>query len=223
LGVLSKLGVEHEYLMRPSDFHVERAINNTLTEIMEGGEFTDVLTIDSDESWEPEAVLRLLSYPEEIVGATYRMKNNWDTFVGTVKYEDGMPVGRMLPDGTPLLEAERVAGGFMRVKVSALKKFHDAYPELRSTEPDGVKTQFFTRIIRDGVVHCQDMAFSRLWREMGGKLWIDPMIEVGHWGMDCHKGDFVAHMKQRHGGMTEQEAFAVIEQMASEINKGKQT
>ena len=65
LGVLSKLGVEWDYLARPADFHVERAINNTLTEIMERDDFTDILLIDSDESWEPEGVIRLLLHPEE--------------------------------------------------------------------------------------------------------------------------------------------------------------
>jgi hypothetical protein len=213
LGVLSKLGIDHEYLMRPSDFHIERAINNTLTEIMERGDFTDVLLIDSDESWEPEGVLRLLAHPDEIVGASYRMKNAWEQYVGTIKYQDGLPVGRMLADGTPLLEAERVAAGFLRIKVSALRKFHDAYPELRSTEPDGVKTQFFTRIIRDGVIHCQDMAFSRLWKEIGGLLWIDPNIKIGHWGMDCHEGDLVAHLKKQHTPSP----FDVVKQMAEAI------
>ena len=227
IGVLHELGVKYEYLMRPSDFHIERAINNTLTEVMERGDFTDVLLIDSDESWEPEAVVRLLSYPEEIVGAAYRMKNSPHLFTGTVKYRDGFPVGRTLPDGTPLLEAERVAAGFMRIKVSALRRFHDAYPALRSEEPDGIKTQFFTRIIRDGVMHCQDMAFSRLWLELGGTLHIDPMINVRHWWMESHEGDFCEHLKRIHGGepasgsMTEDEAIKVVREMARQIEERK--
>lgn len=217
LGVLSKLGIDHEYLMRPSDFHIERAINNTLSEIMERDDFTDVLLIDSDESWEAEGVVRLLLHPDEIVGGAYRMKNKWNEYVGHLKYKDGMPTGRMLPDGTALLEADRVAAGFLRIKVSALKKFHDYYPELRSTEPDGVKTQFFSRIIRDGEVHCQDMAFSRLWVEMGGKLWIDPEIKIGHWGMTCHEGYLADHLRGLHG--QKNEAFETIKRMAEEIQK----
>lgn len=214
LGVLSKLGIDHEYLMRPSDFHIERAVNNTLTEVMERGDFTDILTIDSDESWEAADVVRMLTYPEEIVGAAYRMKNKWEDYTGSIMYEDGLPLGRMLPDGKPLLRASRVAGGFMRTKVSALRKFHDAYPDLRSEEPDGVKTQFFTRILRDGVMHCQDMAFSRLMGECGVELWIDPSIKVGHWGMTCYDGDFSAHLRKQH---TAETPFDVIKRMAKEI------
>lgn len=223
LGVLNELGIKHDYLCRMSDFHIERAINNTLTEIMERDDFTDVLLIDSDESWEPEAVLRLLAHPDEIVAASYRMKNSWDLYVGNPMYQDGLPVGRMLADGTPLLEAYGVAAGFLRIKVSALRKFHDAYPELRSHEPDGIKTQFFTRMLSDnGEMMCQDMAFSKRWRDIGGKLWIDPNIKIGHWGMECHQGDLTADLKKTHAPkMTSTEAFKMVAEMAAQIEARK--
>jgi hypothetical protein len=185
LGVLSKLGVNWDYLARPSDFHIERAINNTLTEVMERDDFTDVLLIDSDESWEPEGVVRLLLHPEEIVGASYRMKNQWETYVGRWKYSNGHPRRTDPADGKALLEATRVAAGFMRIKVSALSKWAAAYPELVSHEPDGPKVQFFSRMLDEGEMHCQDMAFCRRWLDIGGELWIDPNVKVNHWGMEC--------------------------------------
>lgn len=212
LGVLNELGIKHEYLMRASDFHIERAINNTLTEIMERGDVTDVLLIDSDESWYAQDVVRLLLHPEDIVAASYRMKNKWDEYTGVVRYTDGAPDGKMV-NGLPLLRADRVAAGFLRIKVSALRRFHDAYPDLRSTESDGVKTQFFTRIIRDGEMHCQDMAFSRLWLDIGGELWIDPNVNIGHWGFECHEGDLNAHIKAQYAP----KPFEIIKQMAAEI------
>jgi len=220
LGVLSELGVKWDYLMRPSDFHIERALNNTLTELMERDDFTDVLLIDSDESWDAEAVVRLIMHPEEIVGGAYRMKNNWGEYVGSLKYEDGLPVGKLGADGVPrVLEAERVAAGFMRIKIPALRLWADAYPDLRSEEPDGVKVQFFSRMIADGVVHCQDMAFCRRWRDIGGQLWIDPNIKIGHWGFHCYEGDLDAHLKRQHGvaaQMSPAEAFAIVKQMAAD-------
>lgn len=214
LGVLSRLGVKWDYLARPSDFHIERAVNNTLTEIMERDDFTDILLLDSDESWDPAGVVRLLLHPEEIVGASYRMKNNWNEYVGQVKCKDGAPQGKMLPDGTALLEAVRVAGGFMRIKVSALRKWAAAYPELVSEEPDGKKVQFFSRAIIDGEMACQDMAFCKRWLDIGGTLWIDPNVKVNHWGMECHHGDLDAHLR---GKKKEQDAFEVVRNMAADI------
>lgn len=218
LGALSKLGVDWEYLARPSDFHIERAINNTLTEVMESGAFTDILMIDSDESWRPEDVVRLLMHPEEIVGCSYRMKNNWDEYVGSIQYKDGFPEGRMLPDGTPLLKATRLAAGFLRIKVSALRKFADAYPDLISEEPDGKKVQFFSRMIADGEMHCQDMAFSRRWLDIGGELWLDPNINITHWGMTPYIGDLNGHLRSIHTPKTGvQQAFETVKELAQQI------
>ena len=219
LGVLSKLGIDWDYIARPADFHVERALNNTLTELMERDDFTDVLLIDSDESWRPEDVVRLLLHPQEIVGGAYRMKNRDQEYVGSLRYEDGCPVGIKQPDGSYLLEAERVAAGFMRVRIAALRKWAAYYPELVSDEPDGKKVQFFNRMVAkddagNNVVHCQDMAFCRRWREKGERLWIDPMVKVDHWWTTCYPGDFDKHLRDQK---KTKEAFAIVEQMAKDI------
>ena len=220
LGALSKLGVDWDYLARPSDFHIERAVNNTLTEVMERGDFTDILLIDSDESWNPADVIRLLLHPEEIVGASYRMKNKWEEYVGQIAYKDGLPRGKMLADGTPLLRAERIAGGFMRIKVSALRKWAESYPELISEEPDGKKVQFFSRMIEGGEVYCQDMAFCKRWLDIGGELWIDPNINVTHWGMTPYKGDLNGYLKAIHTPKEDPKAaFEVIKKMAQDIKE----
>lgn len=217
LGVLSTLGVRWDYLARPSDFHIERAINNTLTELMERDDFTDVLLIDSDETWEPQSVVRLLLHPEEVVAGTYRMKNNWSQYVGSLILKDGTPTGKMLKDGTALLEADRVAAGFLRIKVSALRKWAAAYPELVSKEPDGMKVQFFSRGLIDGEMACQDMAFSKRWRDIGGQLWIDPMVKIGHWGMECHDGDFDKHLRAQKAMNDAAPVFAAVKEMAAGI------
>lgn len=222
LGLLAKLGIECEYIARPSDFHIERAINNTLTELMARDDFTDVLMIDSDESWEPESVVRLLMHPDEIVGGAYRMKNHPTDYTGSLKYAEHegqwVPVGRTYPDGSRLCEATRVAAGFMRIKISALRKWAAAYPELVSEELDGKKVQFFSRGIRDGIQHCQDMMFSRRWLDIGGQLWIDPHVKIGHWWMECHAGDFDAYLQSlKKKPMSEKEAFAIVEQMGKDI------
>jgi hypothetical protein len=189
---------------------------------MERGDFTDVMLIDSDESWNPVDIVRLLLHPPEIVGAAYRMKNHPTDYVGSVRSVDGCPMGRMLPDGTALIEAERVAAGFMRIRLSALRRWADAYPDLVSDEPDGKKVQFFSRMLgEDGdgkkTMYCQDMAFSKRWRDIGGTLWIDPMVKVDHWWMTPHHGDFDGYLRGRKALDDAKDAFAVVEQMAADL------
>lgn len=214
LGLLSRLGIRHEYLMEAANFHIEQAVNTKLTDLLDT-DFTDVLLIDSDESWAAEDVVRLLLHQEEIVGATYRMKNKWETYVGSLVYKDGLPYGKILEDGTPvLLKANRIAGGFMRIKVSALKRWAQAYPELRYQDGGREVIGFFSRGVFDGEQHCQDMAFCRRWEAIGGEMWIDPHINIDHWGFDPHKGDFNAHLKSVHSTKS---AFDTVREMAEAI------
>lgn len=224
LGVLSHLGARHEYFMEAASFHPAEAANQIMTDLCNRDDFTDLLFIDADESWAAEDVVRLLLHKEEIVGASYRMKNNWDEYVGRLVYKDGLPYGKMLEDGTPvLLQADRVAAGFMRIKVDALRKWRDAYPE-QVMESGFVL--FLDRAVFDGLHYQEDMAFCRRWADIGGEMWIDPNIKVDHWGFECFKGDFSAHLHKRHTpkiefGEDAKAAFDVIQSMAAEIEARK--
>ena len=219
LSVLSKLNIEYQYLCRRSDFHIERALNETLTELM-SSDFTDVFLIDSDQSWRAEDFVRLLHLKEDVVAGTYRMKNRWDEYVGSIQRKDGMPQGKMMPDGTALLGAERVAGGFLRIKIDTLRKFSESYPELRSETPPGFDnnikeiTLFFERMKENGTVFCQDMAFSKRLRDIGVELWIDPNLKIGHWGFHNYEGDYDKHLRDKK---ETDEAFLMVQQMAKEV------
>lgn len=215
-GLLERLGIKWDYWQRAGDFDVDNAINCTLTKFLKDPEATDFLMIDSDEHWKPEDVVRLLTHPEEIVAAPYRMKHMWGHYTVVPKEVDGVPVGKVLPDGTCLIEAERLPAGFLRLKKTAVQRFHDAYPELRYREPEGEVTAFFDRYRVNGSRHSEDFGFSRRWREIGGQLWIDPVIKVDHYGLTEYPGDYHQYLINRK---KENDAFAVIEQMAREIEK----
>ena len=113
IGVLDKLGIAWDYWPSHGTYYVEQAVNASLTKAMNDPSVTDVLTIDSDESWRAEDVVRLIMHSEEVVGGSYRKKHMWDEYIANLVPSDGgNPVGKMLPDGTALLKAEGMAGGF---------------------------------------------------------------------------------------------------------------
>jgi hypothetical protein len=202
VAVLDRLGVSWDYWPSHGSFHLERAVNGALTKFMNDDEATDILLIDSDESWDAGGIIRLLLHPEEVVGGTYRMKNRWEHYISFGAVEDGHPVGKMLADGTALLKTDAVAGGFMRIKKSTLKKFHDAYPELRVHEKDGERevtdTLFFEAKVIDGLFHSHDVLFCRRLREIGIDLWIDPLIRIDHWGMTRYEGNYDKFLRNQH-------------------------
>ena len=199
--VLTKLGVNWDYWPSHGSFHLERAINDALTKFMDDDEATDMLLIDSDESWDAGGVVRLLLHPDEMVGGTYRMKNRWGHYISFVHQEDGHPIGKKMPDGTYLLKTDAIAGGFMRIKKSALKKYHDAYPDLRVEEKDGPRkytsTVFFEAKVIDKLFHSHDVLFCKRLREIGVELWIDPLVKVDHWGMTKYPGDYDKYLRNQ--------------------------
>lgn len=219
IGLLERLGIKNDYWQRAGDFHVERAINDTLTKFI-NSDATDLLMIDSDEEWKPEDVVRLLTHPEEIVGATYRMKNRWTDYVGhIVSNEDGIPVGKILPDGTNLIQADRLAAGFIRFKKTALQKFHDHYKDARCIEPDGEMTIFYERALIDGIMHSQDMAFSRKCIEMGLELWLDPHINITHYGLTPYPGDFDGYLRAKATLDNAKDSLKIVREMGEALKR----
>jgi len=201
VATLDRLGVDWDYWPSHGSFHIERAVNDTLTRFMNDEGATDLLMIDSDESWDVTGLIRLLLHPDEVVGGTYRMKNRWEHYISFIHHEDGHPIGKKMSDGTYLLKTDALPGGFMRVKKSALRKFHDAYPDLRVEERDGERkytaTVFFESKVIDNLFHSPDVLFCRRLREIGVELWVDPLVKVDHWGLTKYQGDYDKHLRNQ--------------------------
>jgi hypothetical protein len=147
-----------------------------------------------------------LEHPEEVVAAAYPFKNNWGAFAGTpaVEMRDGQmhyASFRSLSDGSCLLEAHMLSGGFMRIKRSAVVKFAQAYPESIYTDqfawppkPQRIYTAFFQCDIHEYQRYGEDAYFCRKLREAGVKLWIDPNITIVHYGVQGYPGTYHEHL-----------------------------
>ncbi len=199
LRMLSQAGIEWDLIRVSGDSYVDRAKNTIVANFLET-DGTDLVMIDSDESWHPTAISRLLQHPEDIVAGAYPFKNNWGQFAGhpLVEMKEGIPVniGRPLSDGSVLLEAYSITGGFLRIKREALVKYARTYPEdvylddfAWPSRPGRIYTAYFMCDIKDYIRYGEDSYFSRRMRECGVKLWIDPNITINHHGMNTWSGN----------------------------------
>ena len=135
------------------------------------------LFIDDDLGWEPDALLRLVETPGDVVAGDYRFKMAEEEYMGVLASgPNGKPIGRA--DGCAL--AERVPGGFLKVTRAAVDRFAHAYPHLRF----GDAIDLFNHGAIDGVWHGEDYAFSKRWRDIGGELWVIPDLTLSHHGWD---------------------------------------
>lgn len=223
---LDALGIKWDYWMTLGDTVLERAVNSAYARFLRDDEATDILCIDYDETFDAEGVLRLLTHKEEVVGGAYRMKNDWEKFTAHWKTNDsGKPIGRILGDGTALLQAWRLPWGFLRVKKSALHKYIEKFPDLWYHGKDGKEHIFCELQYQNHQMVTQDFVFCDRLREAGVDVWLDPGITIGHWGHREYVGNLDTHLKgleaMQEAERNPQDAFAVVEAMAKQIEDRK--
>lgn len=214
--MLTQLGIEHEFWELSGDSYVHRARNTICTKFLEDPDATDLFFLDSDMQWNPDAFVKMLMLPEEVVGGSYPVKNNWAQWTSVAVFqeeENGKrhPIGRFLGDGSALIQAEMLSAGFLRLKRTALEKFRDHYPDARYKEPfadpeysDRDYIAFFEAIREDGLLWGEDMMFSRRLKQMGMPLWIYPNVEMGHYGVKGWTGNYDRFLR---GNGTKQDNF----------------
>jgi hypothetical protein len=183
--MLSTVGIEYRYWALSGDSYVDRA-RNTICEKFLESDATDLLFWDSDMAIDCDGIGRILESDYLLTGAAYPVKNNWEHY-GVMPIDND---GKLVVDGNGLIEAEYVPAGYMRIKRELLLKFKEAYPEDYyydcSADPANKTRKYHNFFYCDIVKHQrygEDVRFCRKVREMGEKIWIEPRIKIGHYGI----------------------------------------
>ena len=126
-------GINWEFMDLSGDSYVHRARNSMCMNFLADPYATDLFFIDSDMAWNPEAFINMMFRPEPVIGGTYPVKNKWEYWTSRAEIIDpDKPtahfIGIPLPDGSSLIKATQLAGGFLRIKRSVLEKFIEFYP-----------------------------------------------------------------------------------------------
>lgn len=215
--ILERLGIKYDYWPISGHFHMENCVNDTLTRFM-NSDATDIIMIDSDESWNPQHLVRLLLHEEDIVCGVYLQcsvaQRKYPVVLKTA--DDGSHLGKMLPDGNCLLEAKRVPGGFLKISKRALQAWADKNPDEWFWLEDRKTYKFFVNEFRDHIFYGMDFCFSDKMRDAGFQLWVDPICDVRHWGVMEFYGTLDSYLRTEKKN---QEAFATVAQMAKEIEE----
>lgn len=177
------------------DSLVQRARNDLVRLALEEG-FDALIFIDSDEEWDPEWVFSLLSRNEDVIGATVVKKTDFEIAFNVKALKDKLEIE---PSG--LMEVECVGTGFMKLTRNALQKVWDVSPEY-TNEGRKCRMVFDVKLV-DGELVSEDNVFCQKWRELGGKVWIDPSMTCNHIGVKKYGGNFLAfynHVKGIENG-----------------------
>lgn len=162
------------------------------------GPGTDLVFVDHDVCWEANALLKLIDYPVDFVSGVYPIRN--DPLAFNLRYVDDKPELWGDPK-TGLIEVAGVSAGFMSCSRKMLEKMVKAHPELsyvRKDQPyhglfDHYRYEEGTRKRKLG----EDYSFCQRWRDLGGKVWIDANIKMGHIGLKTFAGSLGHFLKDR--------------------------
>jgi hypothetical protein len=167
------------------DSLVQRARNDIVRLAVEEN-FDDLIFIDSDEEWNPEWVFKLLGYKEEVIGLPVVKKS--DHLMFNVKASStGLKIQQ-----NGLMEVEAVGTGFMKISKPALKKIWDASPEYKNEGRIG-RMVFDIQVVNGDLI-SEDVIFCQKWRNLGGKVFIEPSMTCNHIGAKKYQGNFLEYL-----------------------------
>ena len=146
-------------------------------------DFDDLIFIDADQDWMPEWIVKLLSYPVDCVGGTYRKKQDAED------YEINSTVWPLPVDpATGLLKVGSLGAGFLRLSRRALCALWQASEPYRArTEPP--TRWVFEYKLRNGWLQGEDTTLAAKLASLGIPTYLDPTMTAGHTGSRRFAGD----------------------------------
>lgn len=210
------------------DSLISRARNAIVAHFM-ASDCTHLLFIDGDIEFQVEDVLKLVQADKDVVGIGYAQK--WlrmDPYLVSqpqpMELVSKASVHLIDPTSTPssIMEAEYVTTGFLMIKRSVFEKLMKAHPKRQyQNDIDGYFSEdaqpyfynlFCTEVATTGRYESEDYGFSRLWREIGGKIHVITDVTLTHHGWHGYKANLFRQLQLQQQTLAQ-----------TQLNEGKAT
>lgn len=192
-----RLAVSSAIHMQSGMALVTQARNNCVAYFL-NSDCTHFLFIDADIGFEPEAIYRLIErdvplcltpYPVKGYGKDYQLQ-----FIVHFPDKDNVRI-----DKNGFTEITAGPTGFMMIKREVFEKLAEKYPERKTvnkqlvgnkveTMEKGWYTFFETAQDPENGYLGEDIAFCRLWTNIGGKIYADTQTPLTHFGSHAFHG-----------------------------------
>jgi hypothetical protein len=157
----------------------------------------ELVFIDSDVTWEAGALLKLIDHPVDLVAGIYPVRA--EPLRYNVRYLDKPEL--WADPQTGLLEVECVPAGFMKISRNCIEKMIEAYPNQYFHGESKTKEFYplFDYFVNEEMKYKwgEDYSFCIRWRNIGGQVWIDPEIGMGHIGLKVFQGHLGNYLRNR--------------------------
>ena len=180
-GIAGKHGFKLQIAHVSGSSILPKARNTLIARFVESG-YTDFLFLDTDVLFRPEDIVRLmgLATNKDVVAGVYPKKNKEHEVTADLLYSDtGTPV---IEPEFNLYEAVHAPTGFMLIRRHVIEKMMAAYPDLVYAEKSEnlVCYALFDFQLKNQAYYGEDYIFCQRARDIGLKVYIDPMLHLGH-------------------------------------------
>ena len=188
---LTDAGIQSAYLLLQGNCHVDDARNAVVRDFLES-DCTELVFLDADVDWEPKHLVQLCGRDLDLVGGVYPYRREGGETM-PVRMKDDAKVH----DG--LLEVEGLPTGFMKIKRHVLE-------QIAAQSPKYWDKIYLTALVFDrpdpdehGTRWGGDIAFCNKWQAMGGKLFADAELRLGHTAQIVVRDSLGAHLRRITG------------------------
>jgi len=168
---------------------------NQLVKLFMDSDCDRLVFLDSDISFPVGSLLRIAHQPEAFVGGCYRYKTDDENYpIGW------LPGKELWANEHGLIEVATMPTGFLALSRSVFEKFQEKYPERHTSHHGRPQFCYFQMVFADGQEWSEDTYFCKEYREMGGKVYVDPEIPLSHWEnkYTAHEGHIGNWVKRLH-------------------------
>lgn len=157
---------------------------------------TDLVFVDSDVCWEPGALVKLVDTPVDLIAGVYPRRS--DPIKFSLRFLNDGDELKSSTGNPGLIEVAGVSAGFMRCSRRMLERMSESYSDLLYYREGRTYCGFFDPYRTDDGKRrlSEDYSFCQRWKDIGGSVWIDPAIKMGHVGYKTFMGSLGHFMKE---------------------------
>jgi hypothetical protein len=205
--LLQGLGVKFHYASVVGSSNLARARNLLVARFLASGA-TDLMFIDDDIGWDQTDLVRLLASDQPLIAGIARRKiDRPDDVSGWSCELLGDPEAPIAADADGNIEIARAGTGFMRIRRGVFEEMMRAHPEWKRgpvVDLSVAEQAFYHRFFMfgDDDQLSEDYLFCDRWRELGGRVFVDPRLTLSHVGEKAYGGAFdelLQVLEQRRG------------------------
>lgn len=169
---------------------------------------TAIVFIDDDVSWRPQDLLKLIETPGEVVAGTYRTRENEPNYMGRPMQDFDGKMTSVRADGC--IEMTAVPAGFLKITMDCVAHFMLEYPDLCYGSPWNYSVDLFNHGAHKGLWWGEDYSFCRRWRDIRGKVWCIPDLNLDHNARDgktVWRGNYHEYLMRQPGGVKDGQPY----------------